>query len=166
MRSDGRGTSTGPDRSEASCGAEGAADPGRWRETLAAAVIAAAVAACSGGFGPGDSDSILVHGRVTGSASGRPVVGADVDVTIFSPNCGSDLFSGASDRTDSAGRYAATVLNFRTTFGNNCVEVRATPPEGSGLGSRVVPRPGIDLSGDRAVDSVEVNVALDSASSG
>lgn len=128
-----------------------------------ALLLSVAVAACSGGFGPEDSDAVAVHGRVTDAATADPVADAGVDVTAFSGNCGSRIFSTSSTRTDSAGAYSATVINFSTGF-RRCVEVRAEPPEDAGLGPATVQVPNVRLS-DSGVDSLSVNVELDSLGS-
>lgn len=129
-----------------------------------ALLLALSVVACSGGFGPEDSDAVAVHGRVTDSATTDPVADAGVDVTAFSGNCGSTIFSTSSSRTDSAGEYSATVINFSTGF-RRCVEVRAEPPEDSGLGPSTVQVPNVRIT-DSGVDSLSVNVELDSLGSG
>lgn len=134
---------------------------------LAAAATALLIAAtaCSGGFGVEDSDSLVIHGRVTESATAGPVGGAEVNVTAFSRTCGSNIFSTVSASTDSAGRYGTSVINFRTGF-RRCVEVQAVPPEGSGLQSRLVSVPDVPLNDDAVVDSLQLNITLDSLSGG
>lgn len=129
-----------------------------------ALLLSVAVAACSGGFGPEDSDAVAVHGRVTDAATADPVADAGVDVTAFSGNCGSSIFSTSSTRTDSAGEYSTTVINFSTGF-RRCVEVRAEPPEESGLGPATIQVPNVRVS-DSGADSLSVDVQLDSLSSG
>ncbi len=129
----------------------------------AVALIAATAAACSGGFGVEDSDALVVHGQVTGSATAGPVGGAEVNITAFSRTCGSNIFSTVSASTDSAGRYGTSVINFRSGF-RRCVEVQAVPPEGSGLQSELVQVPDVPLNDDAVVDSLQLNIALDSIS--
>lgn len=128
--------------------------------TLAAAL---AVAACSEGVGPDVGRSGVVFGRVT-AGSGSPVAGARVDVTAFSGICGSDIFASTSARTDSSGAYVTSVVDFRSRL-RRCLEVEAVPPEGSGLRREVVQVPNVSFSGP-GLDSVEVSLSLDSASSG
>lgn len=130
----------------------------------ALALAVGAAAGCSGGFGPEDSDAVVVYGDVTAAGDG-PVVGADVDVTAFSGNCGSSIFSSVSARTDSTGRYETSVINFQSGF-RRCVEVRADPPEGSGLGPGLVRVPDVPLNDDTVVDSLRVDLALDSVTTG
>lgn len=141
------------------------AGPGIMVGAGVAAVIAATAAACSGGFGPEDSDALLVQGRVTDSATSTPVGGAEVDVTAFSGNCGSNIFSTVSTSTGSAGRYRSSVINFRSGF-RRCVKVQAVPPEGSGLRSDLVRIPDVPLDDDTSLDSLRVDIALDSVSGG
>lgn len=131
----------------------------------ATAVLIAATVACSGGFGVEDSDSLVIHGRLTDSATAGPVGGAEVNVTAFSGTCGSNIFSTVSASTDSTGRYGTSVINFRSGF-RRCVEVQAVPPEGTGLQTGLVKVPDVPLNDDAVVDSLTVDIALDSISGG
>jgi len=101
---------------------------------------------------------------VTAAADG-PVADAAINVTAFSGNCGSTIYSNISTRTDSTGAYRTSVINFRSGF-RRCVEVQAVPPQGSGLESRLVQIPDVPLSDDAPVDSLRVDIALDSISGG
>lgn len=132
--------------------------------TLAVALLVAAVAACSDSFGPGDSDAAVVFGRVSAASGGAPVADARVEVTAFSGICGSNVFSSVATRSDSAGHYVTSVISFRRRL-RSCVEVRGVPPEGSDLSPRTVRLPSVSPSGD-GLDSLQVNLALDSAGSG
>lgn len=136
--------------------------PGRRpvRTGAVAALLSAAAVACSGGFGPDDSNALTVHGRVTASATSEPVADAGVDVTAFSGNCGSNIFSTSSARTDSGGEYSTTAVNFSSGL-RRCVEVRAEPPEESGLGPGTIQVPNVRVTDD-GVDSLAVDVELDS----
>lgn len=134
--------------------------------TVAAlALVSATAVGCSGGFGVEDSDALVVYGQVTDSATASPVAGAEVSVTAFSGNCGSNIFSGVSTSTDSTGRYGTSVINFRSGL-RRCVEVRAVPPNGIGLQSGLVRVPDVPLNDDAVVDSLQLEIALDSASGG
>lgn len=136
--------------------------PARASAVLSGLVAAALLAACSGGIGPDVGTSGVVFGSVT-ARSGAPVADARVDVTAFSGICGSNIFSTTSARTDSAGDYVTGVINFRSRI-RGCLEVEAVPPDGSNLRSRVVQLPNESFSG-AGVDSVEVDISLDSISS-
>ena len=129
----------------------------------AAALLAPTIAACSGGFGVEDSDALVVYGQITDSVTASPVDDAGISVTAFSGNCGSNIFSSVSTSTDSAGRYGTSVINFRSGF-RRCVEVEAVPPDGSGLESGLVRVPDVPLNDDAVVDSLRLDLALDSLS--
>lgn len=131
---------------------------------LLALLVPVAVAACSNSFGPEDSDAAVVFGRVTAATGGGPVADARVQVTAFSGICGSNVFSSVDTRSDSTGHYVTSVISFRRRL-RSCVEVRGVPPEGSGLAPRTVRLPSVSPSG-AGLDSLEVNLALDSAASG
>lgn len=132
--------------------------------TLAAALLGTAAAACSDSFGPGDSDAAVVFGRVSAAPGGTPVADARVEVTAFSGICGSNVFSSVETRSDSAGHYVTSVISFRRRL-RSCVEVRGVPPAGSGLSPRTVRLPNVSPSGN-GLDSLQVNLTLDSAASG
>lgn len=117
--------------------------------------------ACSGGFGPDDSDAAVVHGRVTARLGG-PVADATVNVTAYSGNCDSSLSSSVSTRTDSSGRYVTSIVSFSRRL-RSCLEVRAVPPDGSGLRPGVELVPNVSPSRDGA-DSLRVDLELDSVS--
>lgn len=137
--------------------------PGPGPVALSLLIVGTVAAACSGGIGPDTGRSGVVFGRVT-DGSGAPVADARVNVTAFSGICGSDVFNTTSARTDSDGDYATSVVTFRTRL-RACLEVEAVPPRESGLASRVVQVPNQSFSGP-GIDSVEVDLSLDSASSG
>lgn len=143
--------------------------PGLHRDALvtvaAVALASLTTVACSGGFGVEDSDALVVYGQVTDSATSRAVDGAEVGVTAFSGNCGSNIFSSVSTSTDSTGRYGTSVINFRSGF-RRCVEVRAEPPNGAGLQSSLIRVPDVPLNDDAVVDSLRMDIALDSTSGG
>lgn len=130
---------------------------------MTAALVTAAGVACSDSFGVDASDAAVVFGRVT-TRPGSPVAGARIDVTAFSGICGSNVFSSVDTRTDSTGHYVTSVISFRRRL-RSCVEVRAAPPEGVALSPRVVRLPSVSPSG-AGLDSLEVNLVLDSAGSG
>lgn len=116
-----------------------------------------AAAACSRGFGVDHSDTAFVHGRVT-AQQGAPVSGAEVDVTAFSGNCESNLFSTVSAETDSAGRYSVSIIGFRSGL-RSCIQVRAVPPAGSGLQPAMSRVPNVSPSRSR-LDSLRVDLEL------
>lgn len=145
-------------------GSRGALPGDRFAGVLTAVLMTAAAAGCANNFGPEDSDAAVVFGRVTAASGGEPLAAVRVEVTAFSGICGSNIFSSVDTRSDSAGRYVTSVISFRRRL-RSCVEVRGVPPEGSGLAPRTVRLPSVSPSGD-GVDSLEVNLPLDSAASG
>ena len=85
-------------------------------------------------FGVG---AAVVEGRVTTAASGIPVAGADVALTmrfLRAGDCGAELVLGGDTNvtTDEVGEYEAPVgvLGISPIA---CVEVAVTPPPSSGL---------------------------------
>lgn len=136
------------------------------RGTLRAALVAAMVlGAASAGCredvtGLDSGDSALVYGTVS-DAGGQPVDSATVRTTAYSDLCGSRVSVASETRTDSRGRYADTLLFFRTRL-RGCLAVEAVPSAGAGLRSRLFQ---LSTRSVRSVgmDSVHLNFTLDSA---
>lgn len=111
-----------------------------------------------------DSDnSALVYGTVS-DAGGRPVDSATVETTAFSDLCGSDIATSSTTRTDANGRYADTLLFFRSRF-RGCLSVRAVPLPGDGLQSTLVEIATRSITGP-GLDSVNLDLTLDSLPDG
>lgn len=139
---------------------------GALRAALLAAIITLAVATtgCRKDVTGLDSDnSALIYGTVSDSR-GQPVDSATVRTTAYSNLCGSRVAVSSQTRTDSRGRYADTLLFFRTRI-RGCLTVEAIPPAGVDLRSARV-----ELSTrsiwSAGIDSVELDLTLDSTSGG
>lgn len=101
------------------------------------AVLAVATAACRKDVTGLDSDnSALVYGTVS-TSRGEPVDSATVRTTAYSNLCGSRVFASSRTTTDDRGRYADTLLFFRTRV-RGCLTVEAVPPPGDDLTSALV----------------------------
>lgn len=137
---------------------------GTLRTILLAAAVVAVASGCRKDVTGLDSDnSALVYGTVSDS-SGEPVDSATVRTTAFSDLCGSRVSVTSETTTNSRGRFADTLLFFRTRL-RGCLAVRAIPPAGEALRSTVV-----ELSTrsiwSAGLDSLELNLTLDPVSSG
>lgn len=101
------------------------------------AALAVTVTGCRKDVMGLDSDnSALVYGTVSNSR-GQPVDSATVRTTAYSNLCGSRVFASSRTVTDDRGRYADTLLFFRTRI-RGCLTVEAIPPEGADLTSEIV----------------------------
>lgn len=130
------------------------------RTAVLVALAVTAAAGCRKDVTGLDSDnSALVYGTVS-DASGRPVDSATVRTTAYSDLCGSRIFVSSETRTNSRGRYADTLLFFRSRL-RGCLAVRAVPPVRDGLEPAL-----IELSTrsiwSRGLDSVRLDLTLDS----
>lgn len=123
-----------------------------------AAVLALAATGCRQDLTGLDADnSALVYGTVS-SASGQPVDSATVRTTAYSNLCGSRVSVSSETRTDTRGRYADTLLFFRTRV-RGCLTVEAIPPARDELRSTLV-----ELSTrsiwSAGLDSVQLDLTL------
>lgn len=107
-----------------------------------------------------DSDnSALVYGTVS-DPGGKPVDSATVETTAFPNLCGSKIATSSTTRTDANGRYADTLLFFRSRF-RGCLSVRAVPLSGDGLRSTLVELATRSITGP-GLDSINLDLTLDS----
>lgn len=126
---------------------------------VAAAALALLATGCRQDVTGLDSDnSALVFGTVS-DTRGQPVDSATVRTTAFSNLCGSDVTASTETLTDAEGRYADTLLFFRSRFGG-CLRVRAVPPEGAGLGSALVELATRSILSD-GLDSLRLDLTLE-----
>lgn len=101
------------------------------------AVLAVTATGCRKDVTGLDSDnSALVYGTVS-NTRGEPVDSATVRTTAFSNLCGSRVSASSRTTTDERGRYADTLLFFRTRV-RGCLSVEAIPPVGRQLKASLV----------------------------